>query len=102
MAPRGGGGIHPSGKTAPCVGIFSISLGNLIRKNNIGNHNNSQFPRQYTCLDDTTELTVMRIGNELGNSGNELGDLSFTADLFYGLLKVGLYWEYYNTEFSSK
>ena len=53
-------------------------------------------------LMDATELTVFRVGNELGKSGNELGDLSFTAALFYGLLKVELYWEFCNTDFSSK
>ena len=40
------------------------------------------------CQDGSTELTVFGVGNELGKSGNELGDLSFTAALFYGLLKV--------------
>ena len=55
-----------------------------------------------TCLDDATELTVMRTGNELGNSGNELGDLSFTAATSYGLLKADLYWVYYDTAVSSK
>ena len=46
------------------------------------------FQQKQTCQDDSTELTVLRVGNELGKCGNELGDTSFIASLFYGLLKV--------------